>query len=62
MTTKVVAPNPVPPPHVIVAPMGAQQYWAVVSGNTGHEAVRCADQATAVKEKARLDKLLAFEG
>lgn len=62
MTTKIVTPNLVPPPHVIVPPNGSQQYFAVISGNTGHEAVRCADQATAVKEKARLDKLLAFAG
>jgi hypothetical protein len=40
------------------ADVGVDPYFAVTHGDSGSEIVRCADYATALKEKARLDKQL----
>lgn len=54
---KNTTPNSLPVPHVVTPPGPGQDYFSVSSGRSGHEHVRCATQAEAVREKARLDKL-----
>ena len=46
-------------PHIIVPPTpGGDNVYTVTHGDSGREIVRCADNATALKEQARLNKQL----
>jgi hypothetical protein len=45
-----------PTAHVVVSPSTTQNYYAVVSANSGHELVRCETAAQAAVEQARLEK------
>lgn len=55
--SKNTIPVSITPPHTVSAPQPGQNYYAVLSGKTGHEIARCDTADSAAKEKTRLDKL-----